>query len=184
MKPVAILFFLLLAPLLLWSQQSSTVTLLSVNDGLSQGMIYHIQQSRDGFLWIATKDGLNRFDGYRFETYSPNPFNPYAISSSEVYHLFEDSRGRIWLKLPGGIDLYDPVGGRFYHLPDALFQDALRGVDGFSFAELPDGSIFFTDAEQIWRIREPKKALQKAQQKIIIHIQNLTTVIIIVLTQF
>jgi signal transduction histidine kinase/DNA-binding response OmpR family regulator/ligand-binding sensor domain-containing protein len=165
MKPVAILFFSLLAPLLLWSQQSSTVTLLSVNDGLSQGMIYHIQQSRDGFLWIATKDGLNRFDGYRFETYSPDPFNPYAISSSEVYHLFEDSRGRIWLKLPGGIDLYDPVGGRFYHLPDTLFRGALRGVDGFSFAELPDGSIFFTDAEQIWRIREPEEALRKARQK-------------------
>ncbi len=150
---------------LLCGQSPGKSELLSVNDGLSQGMVFDILQSRDGFLWIATKDGLNRYDGYRFEIYAPNPFDPYAISSSEVYHLFEDSRGRIWLKLPGGIDLYDPVSRRFYHLPDALFQGAPRGVDGFSFAELPDGSIFFTDAEQIWRIRKPEEALRKAQEE-------------------
>ncbi|MCB9297163.1 MAG: hypothetical protein H6559_29175 [Lewinellaceae bacterium] len=39
-------------------------------------MIYDILQSRDGFLWIATKDGLNRYDGYRFEIFFARPFRP------------------------------------------------------------------------------------------------------------
>ena len=40
------------------SQTATSVSLLSVNDGLSLGMIFDLMQSRDGFLWIATKDGL------------------------------------------------------------------------------------------------------------------------------
>ncbi|MBC7774333.1 MAG: hypothetical protein H7246_02760, partial [Phycisphaerae bacterium] len=53
-------------------------------------MVFDILQSRDGFIWIATKDGLNRYDGSRFKVFSPDPFNSFAISNSEVLHLFED----------------------------------------------------------------------------------------------
>lgn len=48
------------------SQTEASVTMLTVNDGLSQGMIFDLMQSRDGFIWIATKDGLNRYDGSLF----------------------------------------------------------------------------------------------------------------------
>ncbi|MCB9285405.1 MAG: hypothetical protein H6563_15170 [Lewinellaceae bacterium] len=79
-------------------------------------MIFDILQSRDGFIWIATKDGLNRYDGSRFEVFSPDPFDPFAISSSEVRTLFEDSRGWIWVALLYGVDVLDPASGRFFHL--------------------------------------------------------------------
>ncbi|MBK7009102.1 MAG: hypothetical protein IPH36_10965 [Saprospiraceae bacterium] len=76
----------------LFAQTEPTITQLTVNDGLSQGMIFDILQTRDGFIWIATKDGLNRYDGSRFEVFSPNPYDPYAIVGSEMWDLFEDSR--------------------------------------------------------------------------------------------
>ncbi|MCB9297748.1 MAG: response regulator [Lewinellaceae bacterium] len=92
----------------LLGQPPAKATLLSVNEGLSQGMVFDILQSRDGFLWIATKDGLNRYDGYRFEIFSHDPFDPFSIVSNEVWKIFEDSRGRLWLTCPGGLDVFLP----------------------------------------------------------------------------
>ena len=42
--------------------QNPSIESLTIADGLSQGMIYDIEQTDDGFLWFATKDGLNRYD--------------------------------------------------------------------------------------------------------------------------
>jgi len=40
---------------------------ITIENGLSQGMIFDIVQTRDGFIWVATKDALNRYDGYNFK---------------------------------------------------------------------------------------------------------------------
>jgi ligand-binding sensor domain-containing protein len=61
--------------------QQGRTQLIGTEQGLSQGMVFDILQSRDGFLWIATKDGLNRYDGSRFEV--PDLFNAFSISGSE-----------------------------------------------------------------------------------------------------
>ncbi|MCB0551403.1 MAG: hypothetical protein KDD19_27800, partial [Phaeodactylibacter sp.] len=98
----------------LFSQAPAKVTLLSVNEGLSQGMVFDILQSRDGFLWIATKDGLNRYDGYRFTVFTHDPFDPFSITSNEVWKIFEDSRGWLWLACPGGLDVFLPQTGHFF----------------------------------------------------------------------
>jgi ligand-binding sensor domain-containing protein len=49
---------------------------LSVEQGLSQSIIEQMVQGRKGFMWFATEDGLNRFDGYRFTVYKNVPGNP------------------------------------------------------------------------------------------------------------
>lgn len=48
-------------------------THLTTNDGLSQGTITEILQDRRGFMWFATRDGLNRYDGNAFVVYKHNP---------------------------------------------------------------------------------------------------------------
>lgn len=101
----AIALFLLLCAVRLHGQGIPHCDLLTTADGLSQGMIFDILQSRDGFIWIATKDGLNRYDGSRFKVFSPNPFDPFAIGGSAVQDLFEDSRGWIWINLPENLDV-------------------------------------------------------------------------------
>lgn len=137
------------------AQISSGSLTLSVNEGLSQGMVFDMIQSRDGYIWIATKDGLNRYDGYRFKIYSPDPFNPYSIATSEIWGLFEDSKGRIWVFYAGGTDVYVPESGRFYHVPQKL-------LEGFEFsphyrtckvAESSDGSIWVTENFRLWQIK-------------------------------
>ena len=66
-------------------------TALTTSYGLSQGYVYDILQDRDGFMWFATKDGLNRYDGYSFKVYTYNNYDPYSISNNNVNRLFEDS---------------------------------------------------------------------------------------------
>ncbi len=68
-------------------------------------MIYDILQDRDGFMWFATNDCLNRFDGYRFEVFTNDPFDPFSIAGYEVVSLLEDKQGNIW-KLPRAASIF------------------------------------------------------------------------------
>jgi hypothetical protein len=53
-------------------------THLTTNDGLSQGYVVAILQDRRGFMWFATRDGLNRYDGNAFVVYKTTPTTPAA----------------------------------------------------------------------------------------------------------
>lgn len=125
--------------------QMPTVERITIADGLSQGMIYDILQDRDGFLWFATKDGLNRYDGYRFEVFTNDPFDPFSIAGNDIHRMFEDSHGNLWLSIGGvGVDVLEHATGRFLHLPGA--ENA-----AVSFEETPDGSIWL-GAKQLLRL--------------------------------
>src|SRR4051812_17264353 len=69
---------------------------ISTAQGLSQGMVFDLLQDAEGFIWVATKNGLNRFDGYSFKVFSNDTYNEKSLSSNTIVKLFEDSKGRIW----------------------------------------------------------------------------------------
>lgn len=75
---------------------------LTTENGLSQSTINDILQDSRGFLWFATEDGLNRYDGYEFKVYRNNPFDPFSISSNQISSLLEDKEGNIWVGTKGG----------------------------------------------------------------------------------
>jgi ligand-binding sensor domain-containing protein/sensor histidine kinase YesM len=68
-----------------------------IKEGLSQSTITDIYQDKKGFLWFATSDGLNQFDGYKFNVYKNNYLNIHSLSDSWVEHIFEDSDNNLWL---------------------------------------------------------------------------------------
>ena len=85
---------------------------LTSNNGLSQNFISSIIQDRSGFIWIGTKDGLNRYDGYEFKVYR-NKFNDStSLSSNFVSAIYEDSRGRLWVG-SSSLDLFLPEKDAF-----------------------------------------------------------------------
>jgi Two component regulator propeller len=89
-------------------------TRLATNDGLSQSSVTEILQDRRGFMWFATRDGLNRYDGNAFVVYKPNPNDPWSLSSNFVMDLMEDDRGYLWIAtLNGGVNKFDPATERF-----------------------------------------------------------------------
>lgn len=128
--------------------QNNTFDKLTIENGLSQGMIYDVLQSRDGFLWIATKDGLNRYDGYNFKVYSNNPFAASSIGENTIISLFEDSRGLIWAGLESkGIDVFDPKTGLFHHIPSNFGNSRFyESANTNKIVETADGAIWYTQS--------------------------------------
>ncbi len=102
--------------------QDLTFDKLSLEDGLSQGAIYALMQDRRGFIWIGTKDGLNKYDGYRFTIFKHDPFDSTSISNNYITAIFEDAQNNIWVgTLAGGLNRLDRRTNRFrrYHFPAA-----------------------------------------------------------------
>ena len=72
----------------------------TADNGLPQNIVTGIRQTKDGYLWIATLDGLARFDGVRFTVFDKN--NSPGINSNRFGSLFEDSEGNLWLQTEAG----------------------------------------------------------------------------------
>jgi len=142
MKKTIYLVASLLLPFFILAQ-SQQIESLTIEHGLSQGMIFDILQTKDGFLWIATKDGLNRYDGYNFKVFTNDAFDPFSLAQNGVTTLFEDSRGLLWLGLDSkGLDVFDPKTGRFHHFTLDIKGDVIvHGTEVRRITELPDGSI-------------------------------------------
>jgi ligand-binding sensor domain-containing protein len=66
---------------------------LSIEDGLSQTIVLSIAQDNDGFIWFATEDGLNRYDGYHFSVIKHDPDDSRSMAYNHLLSLFIDSRG-------------------------------------------------------------------------------------------
>lgn len=89
---------------------------LTTNDGLSQSTVKRILQDRRGFMWFATRDGLNRYDGNTFGVYKNNPDDPGSLSANFTDDLIEDDHGYLWIATQsGGVDKFDPTTERFTH---------------------------------------------------------------------
>ena len=83
---------------------------LSLEDGLSQSIIEQIVQDQKGFMWFATENGLNRFDGYRFSVFKNIPGNPNSLSYNELKALYEDSEGILWVGIfESGLNSFNPA---------------------------------------------------------------------------
>lgn len=116
----------------------------TIQDGLSHPSVRAITQDRQGFIWIATSDGLNRFDGYEFKVFTSMEGDSTRISNNNIHDLLEDQYGYLWIAtLRGGLNVYDPVKDRFasfQHDPDD--STSLRSNEIVSLLEDKDGIIW------------------------------------------
>jgi ligand-binding sensor domain-containing protein len=86
---------------------------LSVKQGLSQGNVWDIYQDKLGFIWIATEDGLNLYDGYNFTVFRNNPADSLSISNNNIDRIVEDSNGNLWVATQQGLNFYNRKLDRF-----------------------------------------------------------------------
>lgn len=81
---------------------------LKVEDGLSQSTIVSILQDTKSYMWFATMNGLNKYDGYNFTIYSNNPNDKNSLSSSGITSMMEGRNGDLWIgTVDGNINLFD-----------------------------------------------------------------------------
>jgi signal transduction histidine kinase/ligand-binding sensor domain-containing protein/CheY-like chemotaxis protein len=75
---------------------------LTMRDGLSESTVEGVLQDSQGYLWLATESGLNRYDGYSVRVYRRERANPHALPSDYIWKIAEDSHHDLWLATIGG----------------------------------------------------------------------------------
>ena len=157
-------YFLLVLGIFLSHQQIDAQTIhtksFSVGDGLSQSNINCILRDSRGFLWIATQDGLNRYDGYDFKTYKHDPGNKNSISNNFINHLIEDDKGNLWIATNKGLNKYNPLSGEFtsFYKSDS---NSIPQNQVFHVYEDSDGIIWLKTLHYLSRYNPENKTFKK-----------------------
>jgi ligand-binding sensor domain-containing protein len=86
---------------------------LTVENGLSNNSILAITQDADGFMWLGTRMGLNRYDGSRFKLYKYDSKDTATLSNNDIYSLYGDSKHCLWVGTTTGLDKYDAKNDAF-----------------------------------------------------------------------
>jgi signal transduction histidine kinase/ligand-binding sensor domain-containing protein len=84
---------------------------LTEENGLSDNRVTCFLKDKTGFLWIGTKNGLNRYNGTSFKVFRPSAGN--SISSEVINDIVQDNQGRIWVATMSGLNIYDPTSDRW-----------------------------------------------------------------------
>jgi|TARA_B100002003_G_scaffold251790_1_gene297581 PAS domain S-box-containing protein len=86
---------------------------LDTSHGLSNIWAKTLIQDHNGFIWIGTEEGLNRFDGYRFEHFFHRFDDPNTLSGDYIWDLLEDRNGNLWVLTANGLNRFNPQDGNF-----------------------------------------------------------------------
>jgi len=122
-----------------WAERTTPIFQLVASQSASDASVPYtgapgvLAQDGQGFIWIGTETGLERWDGYRIRTYAAHPGDRCALKSDNIWALYADERKRLWIgTLGGGVALYDPatdciqaVGGQ-----DSLGSETVEALAG------------------------------------------------------
>jgi signal transduction histidine kinase/ligand-binding sensor domain-containing protein/DNA-binding response OmpR family regulator len=96
------------------------VTRYGIQEGLSYAVVNSITQGKKGFIWFATGDGLNRFDGHNFKVYKHNPTDTNSIAGNYVKSIMADADGTLWISSRSGLTEFITNQEKFKrHLPSS-----------------------------------------------------------------
>jgi ligand-binding sensor domain-containing protein/signal transduction histidine kinase len=109
---------------------------LTAADGLAENSVYAIVQDRRGFLWVATQDGLSRYDGVGFRTFRNDARQPTSLGSNFVLSLCQDQAGNLWAA-GGALSCYNPRTSTF-RTYRATPTDSSGLADNFVLAVMSD----------------------------------------------
>ncbi|RGX77870.1 hypothetical protein DXA68_14105 [Bacteroides stercorirosoris] len=111
------LLFILLSGFIAASAQNVTLNSYSVKDGLSNSTVKAICQDAKGYIWIGTKNGLNRLDGYEIKNYYHLPSRE-VKQPNDIVSITQLSDGLFWIGTFSGIVLFDPMQEKFIDLQE------------------------------------------------------------------
>lgn len=119
--------------------RAQSVRGFNADHDISSSLVNNIYQDRSGMIWIATENGLNRYDGNKFTIYRNIPGDSTSLCNNFVKSLFEDADGRLYVCTRRGMQLYDAT-------TDA-FRPRMRTADGKDFAASVNQAVRRNDNE-------------------------------------
>lgn len=112
LRPLVVsLFCLLCGGPVLGQVETVRVSRWGTAEGLSHGTVWDFVRDSKGFLWIATSNGLNRFDGRRFRVFNSHE-NRGGFGSNLIKTLAIDDEDQLWVGSPAGLHRFDPSSGK------------------------------------------------------------------------
>ncbi len=132
------------------AQWKCAFTHYSSEEGLSQQAVMSILEDSKGYLWFATWDGINKFDGYSFRTYKESAGNGVGLTNNRVDYIAEDAYGQIWVRAyDNRVFRFDPSTENFTQVP----------------AEGKESNLSFTDVRilndrHVWLLTENEGAVR------------------------
>ena len=139
-----------------FSQSQTIFKKINKTNGLSNDRVISVVKEKNGFVWIGTKNGLNRYDGNKIKIYNKQNSE---LSSNNISALLIDRRGKIWVAtFGGGLNLFNPVNDKFVTYKNifndntsissnelnTLFEDS----NGTIWLGTKNGISFFNEKEQ------------------------------------
>lgn len=116
-----------------------------VENGLSHNTVFCVLQDRQGFLWMGTKDGLNRFDGHVWKVFRHIAGDPSSIASNFVYTLREDNKGQMWVGTGRGYQKYNAATVSFSSDTMAIPASASRLTSD------AQGILWYVSGDKLYR---------------------------------
>ncbi|HEY9047351.1 MAG TPA: two-component regulator propeller domain-containing protein [Ohtaekwangia sp.] len=139
---------------------------ITVDDGLPSNTVNGVIRDSRGFIWIASENGVIRYDGYAFVNFRVNEQDTASISSNITYTILEDSEARLWVGSEKGLDLFnrntDAFDKHFFNgIPvRALFEDSRKqvwiGSDQGLYRYEPQGGNFIKPYKEMF---DPKEVI-------------------------
>jgi signal transduction histidine kinase/ligand-binding sensor domain-containing protein/DNA-binding response OmpR family regulator len=128
----------------------------NTSNGLSQNSVNYLLQDKQGYIWVASKDGLNRFDGFNFRRIDADDDRGCSFATT----LFQDADGLIWTGAHNGAFIYDPA-------TEHLRKFDLKAEDGYVITKpviqfLADDKgriLLVVDSEGVWVYDKSSKTL-------------------------
>lgn len=119
---------------------------IGLNEGLSQSTVFSIAQDKQGNMWFATYDGVNKYDGYAFTVYQHNASDPHSIANDIARVVMTDTQGRVWVGTRDGLSYYDEKKDRFENY---YYEKGGKHVPVNAIAELSDTQLLINTSEGI-----------------------------------
>jgi ligand-binding sensor domain-containing protein/class 3 adenylate cyclase/predicted metal-dependent HD superfamily phosphohydrolase len=142
------------------SQSGINFEKYDIRDGLSQTIVNCVEQDQKGYLWIGTQDGLNKFDGYKFTVFKPDPFDENSIADNYINHVKADKNNHIWIASEAGLSVYHDATRSFIQFDKSkTFKDeAINHL-----MEDKDGTMWVsTRSKGLYKIKELNDSSQTA----------------------
>ena len=125
---------------------------LADKDGLSNNQVNAIAQDNEGFIWIGTSVGLNRYDGYRIRSFYQRPGVNNSLVYNGISHLACDNKNGVWICTSEGISYYNKLTGRFYNFRHNPSDRTSLANDGYANVYLADDSTaWVTNSSGLYR---------------------------------
>lgn len=127
----------------------------TTSEGLSYNTIYDIVQDSQGFIWLATSEGLNRYDSYEFKTYYTNE-SKWSLPANDVRTLLVTKNGDLLIGTTNGLCIYNSEKDNF---TPVLFNGKRLNV--LNLYESHEGVIFISSSAGVFKTTNPTKDLQR-----------------------